>query len=135
MILTVSAILFNIWFIPKMGMEGAAYASLFSSLIYTLLLLALIRWKLKTTPFHKNQSYVILIVLGLYLLSLVWDNTISKMMVQLPMKLINAQVIDGFIKTTLLLSLGMYTIIKMKISPEMNAVLNKFYQKYNVRKG
>jgi hypothetical protein len=111
-----------------MGIEGAAYASLFSSLIYTLLLLALIRWKLKTTPFHKSQSYVVLIVLGLYLLSLVWDHSISKMMSHLPIKLIYAQVIDGIIKTTLLLSLGMFTIIKMKISPEMNAILKKFYQ-------
>ncbi|HNX21577.1 MAG TPA: oligosaccharide flippase family protein [Bacteroidales bacterium] len=133
-ILTLSAILFNIWFIPKMGMEGAAYASLFSTLIYTLLLLALIRWKLKTTPFHSKQTIVILIVVGLYLISLLWDHTISKVMVQLPMKLIYAQVIDGIIKTSILLFTGMYIIIKFKISPEMNAVLNSMYQKVRTRK-
>lgn len=134
LILTVSAILFNIWFIPKMGMEGAAFASLFSTLIYTLLLLALIRWKLKTTPFHSKQTIVILIVVGLYFISLLWDYTISKVMVQLPMKLIYAQVIDGIIKTSILLFAGMYIIIKFKISPEMNTILNKIYQKYWVRK-
>lgn len=132
-ILTLSAILFNIWFIPKMGMEGAAYASLFSTLIYTLLLLALIRWKLKTTPFHSKQTIVMLIVVGLYLISLLWDHTISKVMVQLPMKLIYTQVIDGIIKTSILLFAGMYIIIKFKISPEMNKVLNTLYQKIRIR--
>ena len=117
-----------------MGMEGAAFASLFSTLIYTLLLLALIRWKLKTTPFHSKQTIVILIVVGLYFISLLWDYTISKVMVQLPMKLIYAQVIDGIIKTSILLFAGMYIIIKFKISPEMNTILNKIYQKYWVRK-
>jgi O-antigen/teichoic acid export membrane protein len=126
-ILTGTAVLFNIWLIPKMGMEGAAYASLFSTLIYTLLLLLLIKIKIKTSPFSKNQFLVVLIVGILYVSSLFWDQFISKLIFNLPIKLLYSQIIDSMIKTTLFLGVGIWSMIKIKISPELNDILKRVF--------
>lgn len=133
-ILTVSAVLFNILLIPAFGMEGAAYASLFSTLIYTILLLTLIKWKLKTTPFHQKQLFVILIVVGLYLISLLWDHSLSPLFQNIEMKPIYSQTLNGILKTGILLSIGVYITIKCKISPEMNKILHTIYQDKKVFK-
>lgn len=127
-LLTGLAISFNILFIPIMGINGAALASLISTVVYTLLLLLLIRLKLETTPFSKNQFFVILIVAVLYLLSLLWDHSISPLILQISFKAIYVQLLDGFLKTSILLLMGAWVVIKIKISPEMNNVLNNIYR-------
>jgi O-antigen/teichoic acid export membrane protein len=127
-LLTGLAITLNILLIPSWGINGAAMASLISTLVYTLLLLFLIRIKLHTTPFSKKQLYVVLIVAILYALSILWDETIAKWILNLPFKALYNLIINGILKTSILLLLGGVTVIKLKISPEINKILNKFYQ-------
>lgn len=127
-LLTGLAITLNILLIPSWGINGAAMASLISTIVYTLLLLFLIRIKLHTTPFSKKQLYVVLIVAILYALSFLWDYTISKWILQIPIKDQYNLIINGILKTSILLLLGGVTVIKLKISPEINKILNKFYQ-------
>lgn len=128
LILTTSAVFFNVVLIPRMGMEGAAYASLFSTSIYTLLLLALIRWKIQITPFHRKQLYVVMIVIALYFISQLWDRSISPIFYKMELPVIFQQILNGFLKTGIVLSLGIYIVIKYKISPEMNKIIKSIYQ-------
>lgn len=127
-LLTGLAISLNLIFIPTMGIDGAAMASLISTVVYTLLLLLLIRIKLHTTPFNKKQLFVIIIVAILYILSLLWDETISGWIINLPIKNIYSLLINGVLKTSILLLIGSITVVKLKISPEINKILNNFYQ-------
>jgi O-antigen/teichoic acid export membrane protein len=101
-ILTGSAILLNIWLIPKMGMDGAAYASLFSTIIYTLLLLILVKRKLQVSPFSRSQLYIIVIIVGLYLISIFWDKNISIIFKQMISNQLYSSIIDGIIKSIIL---------------------------------
>jgi O-antigen/teichoic acid export membrane protein len=132
-ILTGSAILLNIWLIPKMGMDGAAYASLFSTIIYTLLLLILVKRKLQVSPFSRSQLYIIVIIVGLYLISIFWDKNISIIFKQMISNQLYSSIIDGIIKSIILLGIGLWVIIKLKISPEINKILKKGYSKIRNR--
>lgn len=132
-ILTGSAILLNIWLIPKMGMDGAAYASLFSTIIYTLLLLILVKRKLQVSPFSRSQLYIIVIIVGLYLISIFWDKNISIIFKQMISNQLYSSIIDGIIKSIILLGIGLWVIIKLKISPEINQILKKGYSKIRNR--
>lgn len=132
-LLTGLAILLNIILIPIIGINGAAVASLVSTIVYTLLLLLLIRIKLQTTPFSKKQMYVVIIVAILYGLSLLWDYTLTDTILKLPIKELYSQVINGILKTSILLIIGTFVVIKLKISPEMNSILNKIYRNKRFR--
>lgn len=132
-ILTGSAILLNIWLIPKMGMDGAAYASLFSTIIYTLLLLILVKRKLQVSPFSRSQLYIIVIIVGLYLISIFWDKNISIIFKQMISNQLYSSIIDGIIKSIILLGIGLWVIIKLKISPEINQILKRGYSKIRNR--
>ncbi len=128
-ILTGSAVLLNIWLIPKMGMDGAAFASLFSTLIYTLLLLILVKRKLHISPFSKSQIYIVGIVVSLYFISIIWNQYITNIFQQLISNQLYSSIIDGVIKSVILLGIGIWTIIKLKISPEINQILKRGYSK------
>jgi O-antigen/teichoic acid export membrane protein len=125
-LLTGLAIFLNLILIPIIGINGAAVASLVSTLVYTLLLLLLIKIKLQTTPFNIKQLFIVLIVLALYALSMLWDLTLTKTMLQIPLKDLYTQIINGVLKTTTLLLLGSYVVVKMRISPEINKILINF---------
>lgn len=132
-LLTGLAILLNIILIPIIGINGAAVASLVSTIVYTLLLLLLIRIKLQTTPFSQKQLYVVIIVAILYGFSLLWDYTLTDTILKLPIKELYCQVINGILKTSILLIIGTFVVIKLKISPEMNSILNKIYRNKRFR--
>ena len=132
-LLTGLAIFLNIILIPILGINGAALASLSSTLVYTLLLLLLIKIKLQTTPFSIKQLYVVIIVAILYGLSTLWDYVFTDAILQLPIKELYSQVINGILKTAILLLIGTIVVIKLKISPEMNTILKNFYNNKKFR--
>jgi O-antigen/teichoic acid export membrane protein len=132
-LLTGLAIFLNIILIPILGINGAALASLSSTLVYTLLLLLLIKIKLQTTPFSIKQLYVVIIVAILYGLSSLWDYVFTDTILQLPIKELYSQVINGILKTAILLLIGTIVVIKLKISPEMNTILKNFYNNKKFR--
>lgn len=132
-LLTGLAIFLNIILIPILGINGAALASLSSTLVYTLFLLLLIKIKLQTTPFSIKQLYVVIIVAILYGLSSLWDYVFTDTILQLPIKELYSQVINGILKTAILLLIGTIVVIKLKISPEMNTILKNFYNNKKFR--
>lgn len=124
-ILTAIAITLNIVFIPIWGITGAALASLLSNLFYFFLLLSLVYWKVKTSPFSMNQLKVIAIVLALFLLNYLWTLFISPMFAQLPMKELYIQILDRLCCSILLLGIGILTVYKLHISAHVNQIANK----------
>ncbi len=62
--LVLSAFLFNIVFIPKFGIEGAAFATAISAVLYALLKYFFILAKYKLQPFNLKTFYVLILVLA-----------------------------------------------------------------------
>lgn len=125
LILTVSAISLNVLFIPMWGINGAAIASLLSNLLYYLLLLSLVRWKFKTSPFSQNQLKVLGVVVGLFLLNFLWSSFISPLFPQPPSGGIYITILDRLCCSLLMLGVGIFTIYKLQISDQVNSIADQ----------
>ena len=127
--LTISAIFLNIYLIPIFGMNGSALSSLISYIIYFTFLLALVRWKIGTSPFSWAQLKVTTIIVSLFLLNFVWIRTIYPFFTTLPFNPVVNAIIDGIVKTMLLGSAGIAAIYFWKVSPEANHIAQQVWNK------
>jgi O-antigen/teichoic acid export membrane protein len=127
--LTISAILLNIYLIPIFGMNGSALSSLISYIIYFTFLLALVRWKIGTSPFSWAQLKVTAIIISIFLLNFAWIRTIYPFFATLPFSPVVNALIDGIVKTTLLGGAGIAAIYYWKVSPEVNHITQKVWNK------
>lgn len=119
------AILLNIMLIPALGMEGSALSNLISYLVYYLLLLSLVRWKIGTSPFSMQQLKVVVVVGAFFLLNLAWKSWIYPLFLSLPIKSIISSVADGVVKTVIFSVIVIVLIYKWSISEEVNLLIKK----------
>ncbi|MBR2051788.1 MAG: oligosaccharide flippase family protein [Bacteroidales bacterium] len=125
-ILTVSTIIMNIKLIPIWGIEGAAIASLISYLIYYTFLLTFVNWRVKVTPFSLKEFYTLLIIVSLFVIDWLLQTYISRYITSLFRTLIIGQILDSVLRTSLLAILGIVTIYKLRISKQVNDIIDKF---------
>ena len=125
-ILTVSTIIMNIKLIPIWGIEGAAIASLISYLIYYTFLLTFVNWRVKVTPFSLKEFYTLLIIVSLFVIDWLLQTYISRYITSLFSILIIGQILDSVLRTSLLAILGIVTIYKLRISKQVNDIIDKF---------
>lgn len=125
-ILTVSTIIMNIKLIPIWGIEGAAIASLISYLIYYTFLLTFVNWRVKVTPFSLKEFYTLLIIVSLFVIDWLLQTYISGYLTSLFRILIIGQILDSVLRTSLLAILGIVTIYKLRISKQVNDIIDKF---------
>ena len=124
-ILTVTAIVMNIKLIPIWGMEGAAMASLISYLIYYTLLLIFVNWKLKVTPLSYKELYTLLIIVALFVIDWFLQKYMSHQLMSLFKVEMIGQILDSFIRTLVMSLLGIVTIYKLRISKQINDIIDK----------
>ena len=125
-ILTLSAIFLNIKLIPLYGMEGSAMASLLSYILYYAILLTLVYFKLKISPFSLKHSYTILIISSLFVINWIMRMFISEIVINLfDIKMIGL-ILDAMIRTLIISFIGLYIIYKTKISQQINDIIDKF---------
>ncbi len=125
-ILTVSTIIMNIKLIPIWGIEGAAIASLISYLIYYTFLLTFVNWRVKVTPFSLKEFYTLLIIVSLFVIDWLLQTYISGYVISSFKILIVGQILDSVLRTSLLAILGIVTIYKLRISKQVNDIIDKF---------
>lgn len=124
-ILTSSAILLNIKLIPLYGMEGSALASLLSYILYYAILLTLVYFKLKISPFSLKHFYMILIISFLFVINCIMRMFISEIVINLfDIKMIGL-ILDAMMRTLIVLFIGLYIIYKTKISQQINDIIDK----------
>lgn len=133
-ILTVVAIMMNINLIPLMGMEGAALASLISYIVYYILLLTFVNWKLKVTPISIRELYVLLIIFLLFVIDCILQNYISKYLICLFNIEIIGQIFDSVIRTVTLSLIGIIIIYKSMISKQVNDLVDKILSFFKLKK-
>ena len=124
-LLTVSAILLNMWLIPIYGMNGSAFANFGSYLIYFLFLLSLVKWKLHISIFSWGHLKSLAVVSALFGLNLLWVRTVTPLFAMLPVKALFSALLDGVVKTCALTGIGVAAIYYWKISPEINNLILK----------
>ena len=115
----------NIWLVPKWDINGGALAQMLSYLIYFILLIAFIKWKVGVMPLSKQLLPVALVILALFALNWLWTSTLTPMFVKPFAKPIFGQILDAVLKTVLFLALGITTIYKLKVSPSVNDLIDK----------
>ena len=125
LLLTVSAILLNIWLIPLYGMNGSAFANFGSYLIYFICLLILVKWKLNISVFSWGQLKALVVVGILFGLNFLWTKTLTPLFAMLPIKEIISALIEGALRTGVLLLIGVASVYYWRISPEINNLIDK----------
>lgn len=130
-ILTITAIYLNNLLIPEFGINGSALSNLCSYVLYYVLLLALVRWKIGTSPFSWPQLKVVVLVGGLFVLNILWVQFIYPLFMELPFSQIVNKLIDGIIKTFICAGIiGIVTYVWC-ISEEVNGIINEYILKKN----
>jgi O-antigen/teichoic acid export membrane protein len=128
-ILTTLVIVLNVVFVPFWGINGAAIASLSSYGIFFVLLLSLVFWKLKVVPFSLKQLKVLGIILGLFALNYVWEQTLTPFVTQLFKPALWMNCFEAIVRTSILGGIGFISVYFWKISEEVNALAKKMIQK------
>ena len=124
-ILTVSAIILNNNLIPVLGMTGAAWSSIISFSFYYMLLLSLIMWKTKISPFSWKEIVVILMIGFLFILNWLSVEYILKSIIYFNNAGVLMKLIEAAFRTGILVIIGLVIIYKTKISKEINEIINK----------
>ena len=124
-ILTVTAIYMNIKLIPLWGMNGAALASLVSYIVYYLFLLTFVNVKVKVNPFSMRELYTFLIIFMLFIMDYLFQKYISNYLISFFDIELLGQILDSVVRTMLFSILGIVTIYKLKISKQVNDIIDK----------
>lgn len=127
-LLTVLACWLNARWVGEWGVDGAALATLVAYMVHYVLLLALIRWKIGTSPLSSRQLLVVLVVGVLFGLNWLWTTMLTPWFAGLFAKTVFGLVLDSALKSMLFLVLGLVTIYKLKISQSVNNVIDKGLQ-------
>ena len=124
-ILTFVAIYMNIKLIPIWGMNGAALASLVSYIVYYLFLLTFVKVKVKVNPFSMRELYTFLIIFMLFIMDYLFQKYISNYLISFFDIELLGQILDSVVRTMLFSILGIVTIYKLKISKQVNDIIDK----------
>ena len=115
----------NIWLVPKWDINGGAMANVVSYLVYFILLLAFIRWKLGVMPLSRPLVPVMTVILILLVLNWLWTMVLTPWFTGWFTKPIFGLTIDAVLKSVLFLALGLATIYKLKVSQSVNKLIDK----------
>lgn len=116
-----ATVVFNMLFIPYFGIEGAAFATLLSIGMYSLAKLFFVVRKMKLFPFTKQTLVSILICIGTFFAVYFIDFPLN------PIVLI-------LFKSLLVISMYVGLHYYLKVSSDVNAILDKFFLLIKIKK-
>ena len=124
-ILTISAIMLNPLLIELWGITGAASATLFSYVLYFLLLLGYLYWRTGVSLFSLGQLKVVVLTAAGLALNLLWNTTVSPLFDGSK----GTMLLDAALKTTVMVALLAATTYAWKVSPTVNTMIDKLLKK------
>jgi O-antigen/teichoic acid export membrane protein len=111
------AITLNMFLIPRYGINGAAVATLIAITLYSLSKLMFVVFKMKLYPFTKQTLYSLLISLMTFFLFYFWEFPFHAL-TNIILKAVLMSVFYGYVN------------YKMKLSAEINEVVDKVFGKF-----
>lgn len=124
-LLAIMSVLMNRWLIPLLDINGAALASALSYMVYFVLLLVFIKWKIGVMPFSGKMVPVLLVVLVLFALNWGWTALLTPWFSGLFGQPIFGLLIDAVLKSLLFVLLGLAAVYKLKVSQSINDLIDK----------
>ncbi|WP_420845198.1 polysaccharide biosynthesis C-terminal domain-containing protein [Maribacter litopenaei] len=112
-LLAILAIGFNLWLIPKYGLQGAAIASFSAFFIYNSLKLYYVKSKFGLQPFTIGTLKVFLLIVVIAIIFSIVPFSFQP-------------IINIGVKSILITTLYFYLLYKWKISVDINAVIHKY---------
>jgi len=123
--LTTTALVMNIVCIPIWAINGAALATLSSYTLYYIMLLSVVSWKLKVSPFSWNQLKILAIILLLFGLDYIWKLFATPFFMAYFEPTLRFTVVEALVRTAVLGGIGFLSIYFGNISGEVNALVKK----------
>lgn len=120
------SISFNYWWVPRWDINGGALANVVSYLIYFVLLMAFIRWKIGVNPISLKMFPVAVVVLVLFVLNWLWSLALTDWFAGLFRKPIFGLALDAALKSVVFLVMGLTALYKLKVSQSLNDLINRF---------
>ena len=111
--MALSVVFLNYWLIDLLGMNGAALSTLLVILFFNTVKLWYVKVKFNIFPFTIKTVYLLLIILVFYGLFFFWNFSFHP-------------IINITLKSGLLALSYLFVVRKLKISSEINAVLDKY---------
>ena len=124
-LLATMSIVLNSWLVPRWDITGGALANVGSYLVYFVLLLAFIKWKIGVMPLSKKLLPVAAIVLAMFIFNWLWTIALTPWFANLFEKSIFGLAIDAALKSVLFLALGMTALYKSRVSQSVNDLVDK----------
>ena len=115
----------NSWWVPKWDINGGALANVVSYLIYFILLMTFIKWKIGVNPLSLKMFPVAMVVLVLFGLNWLWTFALTPWFEGLFSIPVLGLDIDAVLKTVVFLAMGMTAIYKLKVSQSVNDLIDK----------
>jgi len=115
----------NAWWVPLWDINGGALAQAVSYLVYFILLMVFIKWKIGVAPLSKKQLPVVAIVAILFVLNWLWTMALTPWFVKWLVKPVFGLTIDAALKSGIFLVLALFAIYKMKVSVSVNDLIDK----------
>ena len=119
LILTVSALLFNNYLVPRMGMEGAAFSNLLSYGLYYLLAILTVAPLCRIRVMDTKWWLILLLLLVLFALNWAWQTWLPALPVW-P---------DSLLRSLIIIGGGALIAYKAKLSPEINIQIVQWLNK------
>lgn len=115
----------NTWLVPKWDINGGAMANVVSYVVYFILLIGFIKWKVGVQPFSGKMVSVFLVILVLFGLNWCWTTFLTPWFAGWFAEPIFGLLIDAVLKSLLLVALGLTAIYKLKVSQSVNDLIDR----------
>ena len=117
LVLTLTAVLLNNYLIPLCGMEGSAWSNLLSYVVYCVLVLAVVRGKMRLSPFCRTELKTLGLAVSVLVINYLWMRYMPMENVWLSSLLRSFVLIGGFCLIA----------YKSQLSEEINALLRSLF--------
>lgn len=122
LILVVLSICLNNYLIPICGIEGGAWATLASLVIYYILLLSFVWWRVGTYPFCWGQLKVLAIGLLMLCLNYLIVLAVGKLVLEPSM---GFRICEAIVRTLIVSAVGLLMVYYGKVSPHVNELIRR----------
>lgn len=126
LILMVTSILLNNYLIPICGIEGGAWATLGSNVIYYILLLTFVKWRVGTYPFSRGQLKVLAVGLLMLVLNYLLAFAAGKVVSEPSLAF---RVGEALVRTTLVGVACLLVVYYGNVSADVNELIRKGVRK------
>ncbi|MBE9489170.1 MAG: polysaccharide biosynthesis C-terminal domain-containing protein [Bacteroidetes bacterium] len=115
-VLTLLTVVLNIIFIPRFGIEGAAYATFIAMCLYNCSKIVFVKYKFKMQPFTINTAKTFVLLLVLIVAFYFWEFSFHP-------------IVNIILKSILISLCYVFVVYRFNLSEDITAILNKLLNK------